>query len=93
MLWISSFDAAGVPPATDLPCIVLGPPALRQRLPAAACVFIAVATPGLGAAGHLLRTDGIVVVPLERMRDDGLPAVADVLARVEGALPAARRTA
>ena len=45
---------------------------------AAPAVYIAVATPGLHAAGHLVRTDSIVVVPLDRMRDDGLPGVAEI---------------
>jgi formylmethanofuran dehydrogenase subunit B len=40
-----------------------------------------VAAPGLQAAGHLFRTDG-VVVPLVMVRDDGLPGVAQVLPRL-----------
>ena len=86
LLWISSFDPSRLPPATWLPCIVLGPPAMAERLrgqPAARDqVFIPVATPGLNAAGHLFRTDGLVVVPLGAARDDGLAGVAQVLARL-----------
>jgi len=88
VLWIASFDPARVPPETDLPCIVLGPPAMAQRLKADD-LFIAVATPGLGAGGHLVRTDGIVIVPLERVRDDGLPGVAEVLQALDARLAAA----
>ncbi|HEX6363578.1 MAG TPA: formylmethanofuran dehydrogenase [Albitalea sp.] len=95
LLWISSFDPARVPPATDLPTLVLGPPAMGPRLPASVGVYIAVATPGLGEAGHLLRTDGIIIVPLERVRDDGVPSAAVVLAalaaRIDGAAAAPRR--
>ena len=94
LLWISSFDPSRLPPATPLPRIVLGPPAMAERLreqPGARDdVFIPVATPGLNAAGHLFRTDGIVVVPLTAARDDGLAGVAEVLARLVervGAVP------
>jgi formylmethanofuran dehydrogenase subunit B len=53
------------------------------------CVFLPVATPGINAAGHLFRTDGIVVVPLVAARDDGLPGVDAVLARIGAHLEAA----
>jgi formylmethanofuran dehydrogenase subunit B len=79
IVWISSFDAQRLPPATDLPLIALGPPAMAQGLRADACVFIPVATPGLNAAGHMFRTDGPVVVPVFAARDDDLHDVAQVL--------------
>jgi len=84
LLWVSSFDPNRVPPATDLPRIVLGPPAMYAALAAAQpnTVFIAVATPGLNAAGHLFRTDGPVVLPVFAARDDGLPGVAQVLTQL-----------
>jgi formylmethanofuran dehydrogenase subunit B len=95
LLWISSFDPARLPPepaASPLPRIVLGPPAMAQRLAAQRAagddVFIPVATPGLNAPGHLFRTDGIVVVPLTAARDDRLPGVAEVLARLDEAIGA-----
>jgi formylmethanofuran dehydrogenase subunit B len=81
LLWVMSFNAERLPPATALPRIVLGPPAMGPRLQAASAantVFIPVATPGLNAAGHLFRTDGPVVLPLQAHRDDGLPGVAEV---------------
>ncbi len=91
LLWISSFDPARLPPPPQagiapLPRIVLGPPAMRAACRddplARDCVFIPVATPGLNAGGHLLRTDGIVIVPLVAARADGLPGVDAVLARI-----------
>lgn len=84
LLWTWSFSPERVPPATSLPRIVLGPPAMGPRLrqaDAARCVFLPVATPGINAAGHLLRTDG-VVVPLVPARDDALPGADRVLARL-----------
>jgi formylmethanofuran dehydrogenase subunit B len=69
-----------------VPRIVLGPPGMAPRLRATGalddCVFVAVATPGLNAAGHLLRTDGSIIVPLAAARDDGLPGVDAVLSRL-----------
>nr|WP_236598950.1 formylmethanofuran dehydrogenase [Ramlibacter monticola] len=92
LLWVWSFAPDRLPPPTELPRIVLGPagmgPRLQQADAARRCVFLPVATPGLNAAGHLFRTDG-VVVPLVPVRDDQLPGVADVAARLlEGMVPA-----
>jgi len=83
LLWLSTFDPSRLPPATPVPRIVLGPPAMARALPARRDeVFIPVATPGLNAAGHLMRTDGLVIVPLAAARDDGLVDAAHVLARL-----------
>jgi formylmethanofuran dehydrogenase subunit B len=82
LLWTWTFGPARLPPATGLPRIVLGPPAMGPRLReeggAHQCVFLPVATPGLNAPGHLFRVDG-VVVPLVAVRDDGLPGAQQVL--------------
>ncbi|MBS0445389.1 MAG: formylmethanofuran dehydrogenase [Proteobacteria bacterium] len=82
LLWVSSFEGAA-PPDTDVPVIVLGP-AHADR--ARAAVYIPVATPGIGARGHLFRTDGTVLMPLDAVRDDGLPGVAAIVQRIEAAL-------
>ena len=79
IVWISSFDPQRVPPASTLPLVVLGPPAMASRVRAGACVFFPVATPGLDAAGHLFRTDGPIVVPVFAVRDDAPNGVARVL--------------
>jgi formylmethanofuran dehydrogenase subunit B len=83
LLWTWSFAPERLPPTTDLTRIVLGPPGMGPRLRAAGtrtqCVFLPVATPGVNAAGHLFRSDG-VVVPLVAARDDGVPPVERVLA-------------
>lgn len=77
VLWVHSFDATRVPPATALPRIVLGPPAMAAKLDAND-IFIPVATPGLNADAHLFRTDGPVMLHLHAARDDGLMTVAQV---------------
>jgi formylmethanofuran dehydrogenase subunit B len=92
LVWISSFDPRRGPPpeAAGLPRIVMAPPAALQGCAAGTSeVFLPVATPGLNAPGHLFRTDGIAVVPLEAVRDDGLrgvdAVVTAILARLDGA--------
>jgi formylmethanofuran dehydrogenase subunit B len=77
LLWVSSFEPLA-PPPSDMPLIVLGPPPLAGGCTRQGAVFIAVATPGIGASGHVFRTDGTVLMPLHAVRDDGLPTVADV---------------
>ena len=42
-------------------------------------VFIPVATPGIGVAGHLFRADGGAILPLTPLYHDTLPTLADVL--------------
>ena len=69
-------------PPTNLPLIVLGHPQLAASCQRAGSVFIPVSTPGIGAAGHLFRTDGVVLLPLFAVHDDGLPGAADVIAQI-----------
>ncbi|MES2991241.1 MAG: formylmethanofuran dehydrogenase [Pseudomonadota bacterium] len=87
LLWIASFGTEPAPPASALPRIVLGHPVFEAASRSTGCIFIPVATPGVGAAGHLFRTDGSVLMPLRALRDDGLPTVAEVLRRIALALP------
>jgi len=85
LLWISSFSGTRTPPATAVPTIVLGHPAMRlDRDPA---VFIPVGTPGVDHAGHLFRVDRVVTLPVAQLRDSTLPSVADTLAAIHAALP------
>jgi len=81
-------------PVAPLPAIVLGHPAQAAALGGRAdCIFIPVATPGIGAAGHLFRTEGSVLIPLAAVTDDGLPSVAEVVARIAAAMPPRASTA
>jgi formylmethanofuran dehydrogenase subunit B len=84
LLWVASFTPELAPPATALPRIVLGHPALAATCAQPGTVFIPVATPAINADGHLLRSDNVVSLPLHAVRDDGLPTVAEV-ARALGA--------
>lgn len=82
LLWMSTFDAAARPPATTLPLVVIGHPAQGEACARAGAVFIPVATPGIGCAGDLFRTDGTVMLPLHPVRAEVLPAPAEVVARL-----------
>lgn len=85
VLWVSSFDAGAASsalPRTDLPMVVLGPPALGAACRRPGAVFIPVATPGVGSAGHVFRTDGTVLMPLRALYEDRWPTVASVAQRI-----------
>jgi formylmethanofuran dehydrogenase subunit B len=83
LLWVSSFLPQAVP-VSNGPRIVIGHPQLST---VSADVFIPVLTPGIGADGHLFRTDGVVLMPLHAARSETLPAAADVFRRITAALP------
>jgi formylmethanofuran dehydrogenase subunit B len=86
LVWISTF-APHAPPATDLPTIVLAAAPLRfERQPE---VHIPVGTPGIDHAGEIFRTDGVVALPLAKLRDAGRPSAADVIGRIDRALAGA----
>lgn len=88
LLWVSAF-APSAPPTMPpgLPLVVLGHPALADAMAARPnSVFIPVSTPGIGSAGHLFRTDGVVLMPLHAVQDDGLPSVAAVAQQLLQAL-------
>lgn len=97
LLWVASFPgqvAGGVPAAAGLPRIVLGLPALAAQLgDERHTVFIPVATPGVHTDGHLFRADGVVLMPLHALQDDGLPAVAAVVAALTQVLAPGRAAA
>ncbi len=93
LLWVSSFDAACLPPPTQVPLIVLGHPALAASATRPGAVFIPVSTPGIGSAGHLFRADGGAVLPLLPIYRDSLPGLGEVLGSVSQALESLRAEA
>jgi formylmethanofuran dehydrogenase subunit B len=85
LLWVSSFHPVA-PPATRIPTIVLAAAPLRfERQPE---VHIPVGTPGIDHAGEIFRSDGVVALPLAKLRDAGGPSAAGVLGRIERAMNA-----
>lgn len=88
VLWVASLTPDLPPPATDLPRVVLGHPVLAGMAARPGTVYIPVATPGIGASGHLFRADGVVALPLEQMCEQGYPGVAEVAAALTRRLAA-----
>lgn len=81
LVWVSSFDVDLSSPEGADNTIVLGRSGMQfSDVPA---VFIPVGTPGIDHAGQVFRTDGVVALPVKKLRDSGLPSVADVLASIE----------
>ncbi|MTI62991.1 formylmethanofuran dehydrogenase subunit B [Methylophaga sp.] len=84
LLWVSSFNTDGRPPATDATTVVLGRSGMTfDQEPE---VFIPVGVPGIDHSGRTFRCDSVVSVPLKKLRDSGLPSTYDVLTAVEQAL-------
>lgn len=86
LLWVQSLPSARPvpPPVSRRPTIVLGYPWLPlARTPE---VMIPVGLPGIDHPGHWFRSDAVCPLPLGRIRDRGLPAVAEILRRIGDAM-------
>ncbi|OQK15870.1 formylmethanofuran dehydrogenase subunit B [Methyloprofundus sedimenti] len=84
LVWVQAFNSTSLPPATELPIIVVGRSGMTfAKEPA---IFIPVGTPGIDHAGHAYRLDNVVAIRLKKLRDSGLPSTADVLNAIEHAL-------
>lgn len=84
LLWISSFNIDRTPPKSNAITVVLGRSGMTfEQEPE---VFIPVGTPGIDHIGRAFRTDGVVSIPLRKLRDSGLPSTFNVLTAVEQAL-------
>ncbi|MEK8029698.1 formylmethanofuran dehydrogenase [Ideonella sp. DXS29W] len=97
LLWVSSLGTRAPEWPDALPAIVLGHPAMAEAIAQTSApqggdtVFIPVAVPGIGSAGHLFRTDGSVMLPLFAAEAPSLPGVAQVVEMLRAALPQAGR--
>ena len=94
LLWVASFGPGMAPPVHPLPMVVLGHAGLVLPPRSASTVFIPVATPGIDVAGHLVRTDGTVLLPLfalpDRTANVALPGVAELVTQLTQRLQALR---
>lgn len=84
VVWVNSFSPDKPVPDTNHLVIALGHPDTKFATPPQ--VFIPVATPGLDAVGTLFRVDSSVVLPLKKVRESGLPTLAEVLLQLEAQL-------
>jgi formylmethanofuran dehydrogenase subunit B len=85
LLWVASLSDLE-PPAVDVPTVVLARAGFAPARPVE--VLIPVGVPGLDHPGSLYRTDGVVALPVRRLRDTGLPSAAEVLDAIAAALAA-----
>ncbi|MFW5427263.1 MAG: formylmethanofuran dehydrogenase subunit B [Methylophagaceae bacterium] len=84
LVWISSFNSDRTPPKSNATTVVLGRSGMTfDQEPE---VFIPVGTPGIDHVGRAFRADGVVSIPLRKLRDSGLPSTFDVLTAVEAEL-------
>jgi formylmethanofuran dehydrogenase subunit B len=79
LVWLASLREQELP-GTAAPTIALH--GAGQTLSGAMEVAIAVGTPGLDHGGSIYRSDGVVSLPLRRLRDAGLSSAADILQRI-----------
>jgi formylmethanofuran dehydrogenase subunit B len=93
LLWLGALPGVGAAElpgvAAATPQIVIGAPSRAVNLPAQH-VFIPVATPGVSASGHLVRTDGVITLYAPAVRASPLPpagVVIDAIAAATGAAP------
>ena len=78
LLWISGF-AEEAPPALGVPTVILSP----YRAGADdADVYIPTGVPGIDHAGNLFRTDGVISLPLKKLRDCGTRSAAQVIRQI-----------
>lgn len=85
LLWLSTFGPERTPPASELPTVVIGHAGLQfEREPA---VYIPVGVPGIDHRGIMFRSDSVVSLPLQQLRQSPLPTLAQVLEAIEQTLP------
>ena len=78
LLWISGFSNEPAP-KLDVPTILLSPFDSDTRR---AAVHIPIGVPGIDHRGNLFRTDGVINLPLKKLRDSDVPSAAGVLNRI-----------
>jgi formylmethanofuran dehydrogenase subunit B len=84
LVWIATLGDRSPPPVTDIPLVLIAPPwnAAGNRCD----VFLPVGTPGIDHAGHLVRTDKVVSMRVQQLRETNLPSVANAVRAILGAL-------
>jgi len=84
LCWISSFSPDRTPPAANIPTIVFGQ--ADMKLEKEPDVFIPVGTPGVDHNGIYFRSDNVVSLPIDQLRNSTLPSLSAVLTAIEQAL-------
>ena len=76
LVWIATLSPDPVP-ATDCPQIVIGHPGIKFDKPPE--VYFPAAIPGIDQAGHCFRTDGVVALPLRKLREPRWPTTQHII--------------
>ncbi|MEQ1600421.1 MAG: formylmethanofuran dehydrogenase subunit B [Methylophilaceae bacterium] len=81
LFWVSSFNPDRTPPSTNIPTVVFGH--AQMKLEKEPEVFIPVGMPGADHRGIAFRSDNVVSLPLQQLRNSTLPTLAEVFSAIE----------
>ena len=84
MFWVSTISSNKLPPATKIPTVVIGEAGMKLK--STPDVFIPAGTPGIDHVGKMVRVDAVVSLPMQKLRDVGLPSVASIFDKILQAL-------
>lgn len=84
LVWVSTFTSDRQPPETTIPTIVIGEAGMKLKNKPD--VFIPAGTPGVDHVGNMVRVDSSVSLPMQKLRDVGLPSVAKIFDMIYQAL-------
>ena len=80
LVWIASIHPEP-PPQSDLPTIVFAHPMIAKEL--THDLVVPCGVPGIDHTGYSYRTDGVIILPLRKLRDSGLPALHEILRDIQ----------
>ena len=80
LMWIASIHPEP-PPESDLPTIALVHPMIAEKTNCD--LVIPIGIPGIDHTGFSYRTDGVVILPLPKLRDRALPALHEILRDIQ----------
>ncbi len=80
LVWIASIHPEP-PPPSDLPTIVFAHPKIAEGL--TNDLVVPCGVPGVDHTGYSYRTDGVIILPLRKLRDSALPALHEMLQDIQ----------
>ena len=80
LVWIASIHPEP-PPQSDLPTIAFAHPMIAKEL--THDLVVPCGVPGIDHTGYSYRTDGVIILPLRKLRDSGLPALHEILRDIQ----------
>ena len=83
LVWIATIHPEA-PPKSDLPTIVFTHPMIAKEL--THDLVVPCGIPGVDHAGYSYRTDGVIILPLPKLRDSTLPALHEMLHDIQSQL-------